>query len=129
LVYNLPAHVVAARDAKAVFDIAIYPASAAKPKATTYEALTQTLSELVSDNARRVRSYLLHTDWALNTFEIEEHEKPLKAFRITLHLHRTQYQGSSRAGLERLLTFIEGTLWGAHGFKVGADGDPVVSRD
>jgi len=129
LVYKLPAHVVAARNVKAVFDIAIYPASAAKPEATTYESLTQTLNELVSDNAQRVRSYLMHTDWALNNFKIEERGWPLKAFRITLQFRRVQYQGSSRAGLERLLVFIEGTLWGVHGFKVGADGDPVISRD
>jgi hypothetical protein len=70
---------------------------------------------------------MLHSDWSLNSFEVEERDWPMKVFQITLYLDRVQYDGSKRTGLERLLVFIEGTLWGTHGLKVGSDGDPVVS--
>lgn len=99
-----------------------------KSSQTTLESLGDTLRGLVDDSTNRVRSYLLHTDWQLLDYTIREEQWPLRSFIITLTIIRYQYEGSSRKGLERLLAFIEGTLWGAHGFKVGADGDPEVRK-
>lgn len=129
MVYNLPAHVIAAKEVQAVFDIAIYRASSAKSRITTRESLTHTLNQLVSDSIPRARSHILASDWVLESFDVEaDRELSIRFYRITLYFRRLQYEGSSRAGLERLLSFIEGTLWGAHGIKAGGDGDPVVTR-
>jgi hypothetical protein len=112
-----------------VYSVAIYEQyNPSKSSQTTLESLSDTLRELVDDSTDRVRSYLLHTDWQLHDYTISERQSLVRSFNITLTIIRHQYEGSSGKGLERLLTFIEGTLWGAHGFKVGADGDPVVRK-
>jgi|GEM_PF-5753194 len=71
------------------------------------------------------------SDWVLIDRSIEEARSPMgphiQYFSVTLTFIRHQYEGSSRAGLDRLLALIEGALWGRFGIKLGDDGNPNLN--
>lgn len=71
---------------------------------------------------------MLNTDWWITRHEVIDAKSHIPHLRLTLWLHRMQYKGSERKGLDRLLVYVEGVLRGAFGINLTDDGDPVIER-